>query len=133
MPVKLATAIVLILIMCGNSFAATPASAATPQVETRQDPAQKEMQERMSKAANKKRQQDIRDDTDKLFQLATELKAAVDKTNENLLSLDVSPQSRGSGEAGEKSERENERVCGITKQTGAAHSGSSFPALISEQ
>lgn len=39
--------------------------------------------------ANKKRQQDIRDDTDKLFQLATELKAAVDKTNENLLSLDV--------------------------------------------
>ena len=35
------------------------------------------------------RQKDIRDDTDKLFQLATELKAAVDKTNENLLSLDV--------------------------------------------
>lgn len=41
------------------------------------------------KAANKKRQQDIRDETDKLFQLATELKAAVDKTNENMLSLDV--------------------------------------------
>lgn len=89
MPVKLATAMVLFLIMCGNSFAATPPSAATPQIETRQDPAQKEMQDRMSKAANKKRQQDIRDDTDKLFQLATELKAAVDKTNENLLSLDV--------------------------------------------
>lgn len=68
-----------------TSFAATPA----PQVETRQDPAQKEMQDRMTRAANKKRQQDIRDDTDKLFQLATELKAAVDKTNENLLSLDV--------------------------------------------
>ena len=47
------------------------------------------MQDRMARAANKKRQQDIRDDTDKLFQLATELKAAVDKTNENLLSLDV--------------------------------------------
>ena len=28
-------------------------------------------------------------DTDKLFQLATELKTAVDKSNENLLSLDV--------------------------------------------
>lgn len=41
------------------------------------------------KEANKKRQQDIRDETDKLFQLASELKAAVDKTNENLLSLDV--------------------------------------------
>jgi gas vesicle protein len=75
--------------MYGNSFAATPAPAASPQVETRQDPAQKEMQDRMAREANKKRQQDIRNDTDKLFQLATELKAAVDKTNENLLSLDV--------------------------------------------
>jgi gas vesicle protein len=58
-------------------------------VETRQDPAQKEMMERMSREANKKRQQDIREETDKLFRLATELKAAVDKSNENLLSLDV--------------------------------------------
>lgn len=47
------------------------------------------MQDRMMKEANKKRQQDIRDDTDKLFQLATELKTAVDKSNENVLSLDV--------------------------------------------
>ena len=43
----------------------------------------------MLKEANKKRQEDIRNDTDKLFQLATELKAAVDKSNENMLSLDV--------------------------------------------
>ena len=89
MPVKLATATALILMMCGNSFAATPPSAATSQIETRQDPAQKEMQERMAREANKKRQQDIREQTDKLFQLATELKTAVDKSNENLLSLDV--------------------------------------------
>ena len=34
-------------------------------------------------------QQDIRDDTEKLYQLATDLKAAVDKSNENTLSLDV--------------------------------------------
>ena len=66
---------------------ATPAAA--PQFETRQDPAQKEMQDRMFREANKKRQQDIKKDTDKLFQLAAELKAAVDKTNENLLSIDV--------------------------------------------
>jgi hypothetical protein len=66
---------------------ATPAPAAAPQ--SLQDPAQKEMQDRMMREANKKRQQDIREDTDKLFQLATELKAAVDKTNENLLSIDV--------------------------------------------
>jgi ABC-type transporter MlaC component len=51
--------------------------------------AEKEMQDRQLKEANKKRQQDIRDDAQKLFQLATELKAAVDKSNENVLSLDV--------------------------------------------
>lgn len=57
-----------------------------PHTTSQQD---KEMQDRQLKAANKKRQEDIRKDTDKLFQLATELKAAVDKTNENVLSLDV--------------------------------------------
>jgi len=76
------------MVVCGPARAAKPA-AVPPQVETRQDPAQKEMQDRMTREANKKRQQDIRNDTEKLFQLATELKAAVDKTNENLLSLDV--------------------------------------------
>jgi hypothetical protein len=50
---------------------------------------EKDMMDRQLREANKKRQQDIRNDTDKLFQLASELKAAVDKTNENLLSLEV--------------------------------------------
>jgi septin family protein len=86
---RLVTVACLALTICRTSFAAAPAPAAAPQVETRQDPAQKEMQDRMSREANKKRQQDIREETDKLFQLATELKAAVDKSNENLLSLDV--------------------------------------------
>jgi len=85
---KLITVAGLALILCGTTLAATPVPA-VPQVETRQDPAQKEMQERMGREANKKRQQDIREETDKLFRLATELKAAVDKSNENLLSLDV--------------------------------------------
>ena len=79
------------IVFFGGTFLATSAPAAVaPQFDSRQqDPAQKEMQERMLREANKKRQQDIREDTDKLFQLATELKAAVDKSNENLLSLDV--------------------------------------------
>ena len=47
------------------------------------------MEDRQQKEANKKRQDDIREETDKLFQLATELKAAVDKSNEHMLSLDV--------------------------------------------
>ncbi|HSK45810.1 MAG TPA: hypothetical protein VLA83_18180, partial [Candidatus Binatia bacterium] len=61
------------LVLCGTLLAATPTTSASPQVETRQDPAQKEMQERMAREANKKRQQDIRQETDRLFQLATEL------------------------------------------------------------
>jgi hypothetical protein len=77
------------LILGGVVFMAPVAPASAPQYETRQDPSRKDMQDRMMREANKKRQQDIRDDTDKLFQLATELKAAVDKTNENLLSIDV--------------------------------------------
>lgn len=77
------------LALCGAVVMPTAAPASAPQYETRQDPTQKEMQDRMMREANKKRQQDIRDDTDKLFLLATELKAAVDKTNENLLSIDV--------------------------------------------
>ena len=89
MLVKLITASGVVLLMSGTAFMGSSAPAVVTQVESRQDPAQKEIQDRMLREANKKRQQDIRDETDKLFQLATELKAAVDKTNENLLSLDV--------------------------------------------
>ncbi len=41
------------------------------------------------KAENEKRQQAIKKDTDKLLELATELKQSVDKTNEHTLSVDV--------------------------------------------
>ena len=43
----------------------------------------------MAKKQNLKRQQDLKKDTDKLLELATELKQYVDKTNENMLSLEV--------------------------------------------
>lgn len=83
-------AIAGLILLAGGSILFVPASpAAIPQVDPRQDPVRQEAQARMVREANKKRQQDIREDTDKLFQLATELKAAVDKSNENLLSLDV--------------------------------------------
>jgi hypothetical protein len=82
--------IAALVVLAGRAAFFVPyAPASAPQFEPRQDQAQKEMQDRMMREANKKRQQDIRNDTDKLFQLATELKAAVDKTNESLLSLDV--------------------------------------------
>lgn len=43
----------------------------------------------MAKKANVKRQQDLKKDTDKLLELATKLKQYVDKTNENMLSVEV--------------------------------------------
>lgn len=43
----------------------------------------------MAKKENVKRQQDLKKDTDKLLELATELKQYVDKTNENVLSVEV--------------------------------------------
>jgi hypothetical protein len=48
-----------------------------------------DMQKRMGKDANKQRQQELKRDTDKLLKLSTELKDYVDKTNENILSMDV--------------------------------------------
>ena len=43
----------------------------------------------MAKKENVKRQQDLEKETDKLLELATELKQYVDKTNENMLSVEV--------------------------------------------
>ena len=87
---KLVCIAILCLLAVAGTFLMPMSPAAALQFQNRQpDPAQQEMQDRMFKAANKKRQQDIRDDTEKLFNLATELKAAVEKSNENTLSLDV--------------------------------------------
>lgn len=48
-----------------------------------------DMQKRMEKEANQRRQAELKRDTDKLLKLSTELKEYVDKSNENILSLDV--------------------------------------------
>jgi hypothetical protein len=48
-----------------------------------------QQQKAMAKKLNLQRQQDIKKDTEKLLELATELKQSVDKTTENTLSLDV--------------------------------------------
>ena len=81
------------LVIGGATLNAPPASPVATQIgnppQNERSQTEKEMMDRQMREANKKRQQDIRDDTDKLFQLATELKTAVDKTNENLLSLEV--------------------------------------------
>ena len=48
-----------------------------------------DMQKDMEKKANLRRQADLKRDTEKLLKLSTELKEYVDKTNENVMSLDV--------------------------------------------
>jgi hypothetical protein len=47
------------------------------------------IQKEMQKKANEQRQAELKRDTDKLLKLSTELKEYVDKSNENILSVDV--------------------------------------------
>jgi hypothetical protein len=76
------------ILVIAAAYSTEPAPAPQFRERPRSD-AEQEMMERQAKEANKKRQQDIKTDTDKLLQLATELKQSVDKSNENVLSLDV--------------------------------------------
>lgn len=46
-------------------------------------------EKQMAKKANLQRHRELKRDTDQLLKLATELKESVDKSNENMLSLDV--------------------------------------------
>jgi hypothetical protein len=50
---------------------------------------QQQQRKDMEKKANLQRQEEIKKDSEKLLELATELKQSVDKSSENTLSLDV--------------------------------------------
>jgi hypothetical protein len=78
-------------------FAISSYAQTRPGPPTRMDggvpPAEDENRERierdMAKKANLERQAALKTDSDKLLKLATELKTYVDKSNENMLSIDV--------------------------------------------
>lgn len=53
------------------------------------DEQREQIEKDMAKKANKQRQAEIRRDSERLLKLATELKQYVDKSNENILSLEV--------------------------------------------
>lgn len=53
------------------------------------DDARIRMQKEMAKKANAARQADLKRDTEKLLKLSTQLKEYVDKTNEDMLSVEV--------------------------------------------
>jgi hypothetical protein len=64
-----------------------------PRVDSREsggpDQPQQQLAHEMAKKANLQRQAALKADTDRLLKLAVELKDSVDKSNENLLSVDV--------------------------------------------
>ena len=64
------------------------ANPATPE-QSPPSPVLGQMEKRQAREANKQRQTELKRDTDRLLQLATELKLEVDKSNENTLSLNV--------------------------------------------
>ncbi len=72
----------------------TPPPAPTPHPDygaapATEDEATARIAHDMAKKANQERAASLKNDTEKLLRLAVELKASVDKSNENLLSLDV--------------------------------------------
>jgi hypothetical protein len=54
-----------------------------------EDEGRAKIEKEMAKKANQERHANLKRDTEKLLKLATELKEYVDKTNENVLSLNV--------------------------------------------
>jgi len=74
---------------CGAQIRSQPSYPnAKPQPST-EDVWEKQQRKEMEKKANLQRQQELKKDTDRLLELATELKQAVDKTDENTLSVVV--------------------------------------------
>jgi hypothetical protein len=66
-----------------------PSQLPESQAPSQEDEARSKLEREMAKKANQERQTALRKDTEKLLKLATELKEYVDKTNENMLSMDV--------------------------------------------
>ncbi len=66
-----------------------PPPPGTEQQQRNKTPMEQQVERDAAKQRNIQREQDIRRDSEKLLELATELKQYVDKTNENVISLDV--------------------------------------------
>jgi hypothetical protein len=72
-----------------SSQTAEPSPGRDPQFRQRRSEDEAKRDNERVKAMNKDRVRRIKRDTEKLLELATELKQYVDKTNENVLSVDV--------------------------------------------
>jgi hypothetical protein len=95
--VKMLGALMLFAILAPSSLAQAvepgqPPSASMPGGQRQRDaeaPWTEDQKRELAKKQNLQRQKDIQKDTDQLLDLAAELKAYVDKTNENIISLEV--------------------------------------------
>lgn len=81
--------IVLAFVLIVAAWPIPPLSAQFGQRSEPKTQQERDLELRREQEANKKRQDEIRADTQKLYQLAGELKDAVEKTNEHVLSLNV--------------------------------------------
>lgn len=87
---RVVVVVVSLVLLVGAQSAPDDQGARTPyQVAPTPDQMMKDMQRQNRKAQNKKRFDDIKADTDRLVQLANELKESVDKADEHTLSIDV--------------------------------------------
>lgn len=88
---------VLLTVILGASVAPSTNVFAAPQQHQNEppppDPTLQKMQKAADKKRNEQRQSDLKRDTEKLYQLASELKKSVENTNEHVLSLDVIKKS----------------------------------------
>lgn len=80
---------IVILALLLSAGPALRSQAENPQFRTHKSEDDVRRDNERMKEMNKERAQRIKRDTDKLLALATELKQYVDKTNENVLSVDV--------------------------------------------
>jgi len=94
---RLSAGAVLLLVLYASEVRAQIVNPDTPDASQSGSQRQKDtdspwmvqQKRELEKKRNVARQQDIKKDTDKLLELATELKQYVDKTNQDILSMDV--------------------------------------------
>jgi len=93
---KIVGSICLLLAFCAPQLSSqqqqqppVPPRLGVPQPDESEPGIPPRIQKDMEKKANEQRQAELKRDTEKLLQLSTELKEYVDKSNSNILSVDV--------------------------------------------
>ena len=87
-------AVIVILLLLWTPLSLSAQSSSTrhpepPQVGQQGETIPKDVADRMEKERLKERYQNLKRDSEKLLEMATELKQYVDKSGENVMSLDV--------------------------------------------